>query len=84
MLKPLFTKLKHHLGVPEKSSMFFSHAIVLPSSRISWSKHRSQFDASPEFRPSPPTPPPVTLEVSLTLPSVLASEKALLHVASTI
>lgn len=57
---------------------------VLSSSHISCLRQRSQFNASPESRPSSPAPPLVILEVSLTLPSVLASEKALLHVASTI
>ena len=42
MLKPsLFIKLRHHLGDPEKSPMFFSSAILLPSSCIGLNRDSS-------------------------------------------
>ena len=83
-LKPsLFIKLKHHLGVPEISPVFCvcvqSFHLILVSS---WSKQIFQSDAAPESRSSP-APLLATLEVSFTLPSILAFEEAFLPVDST-
>ena len=77
-------EVKAPLGVPEKSSIFFSYAIFYLLLVSSWSKQRSQVDAAPESGSSLPVPPPATLKVSLMLPPVLAPEEAFLPVAPTI